>query len=33
MKIEMKYKGIKLKEFESEKPVLFDTPKNGRGFA
>ena len=31
MKIEMKYKGIKLKEFESEKPVLFDTPKNGRG--
>ena len=23
----MKYKGIELKEFESEKPVLFDTPK------
>ena len=23
----MKYKGIELKEFESEKPVLFDPPK------
>ena len=23
----MKYKGIKLKEFESEKPVVFDPPK------
>ena len=23
----MKYKGIKLKEFESEKPVLFDPPR------
>ena len=23
----MKYKGIELKEFESEKPVLFDQPK------
>jgi len=23
----MKYKGIELKEFESEKPVLFDTPR------
>lgn len=23
----MKYKGIELNEFESEKPVLFDTPK------
>ena len=23
----MKYKGIELKEFESEKPLLFDPPK------
>ena len=23
----MKYKGIELKEFESEKPVLFDPPR------
>ena len=23
----MKYKGIELKEFESEKPVVFDPPK------
>ena len=23
----MKYKGIELKEFESEKPVFFDPPK------
>ena len=23
----MKYKGIELNEFESEKPVLFDPPK------
>lgn len=26
-KIEMKYKGIELNVFESEKPVLFDSPK------
>ena len=24
----MKYKGIELKEFESEKPVIFDPPKS-----
>lgn len=31
MKIEMKYKGIEIKEFESENPVLFDTPTNCMG--
>ena len=27
----MKYKGIEIKEFESENPVLFDTPTNCMG--